>query len=54
MLNAQVPNNYSPTAFLVAALGERAERAMDYVVTVAFVDAAGYTKAQALSHNPVP
>ncbi len=54
MLNAQVPANYSPTAYLVASLGERADRAMDYVATVAFVDAAGYAKAQTLSHNPVP
>lgn len=54
MLNAQVPDNYSPTAFLVASLGGREERSMDYVVTVAFVDAAGYQKAQTLSHNPVP
>ena len=54
MLNAQVPDNYSPTAFLVASLGERAARTMDYVATVAFVDAAGYQKAQTLSHNPVP
>lgn len=54
MLNAQVPNNYSPTAYLVESLGERASRAMDYVATVAFVDAAGYQKAVTLSHNPVP
>jgi hypothetical protein len=54
MLNAQVPNNYSPTAYLVESLGERGSRAMDYVATVAFVDAAGYQKATTLSHNPVP
>ncbi|MFN0247254.1 MAG: hypothetical protein ACKV2T_10235 [Kofleriaceae bacterium] len=54
MLNAQVPTNYSPTAFLVAALGERADRVMDYVATVAFVGGVGYEKAKTLSHNPVP
>ncbi len=53
-LNAQVPPNYSPTAFFVAAMGARAKRPMDYVATVTFVDAAGYAKAQTLAQQPVP
>jgi hypothetical protein len=54
MLDAQVPNNYSPTSFLVQTMRDRTDRAVDYVATVLFVDAAGYAKAQTLSHNPVP
>jgi hypothetical protein len=54
MLNAQVPDNYSPTAFLVAAMPERAKRPVDYVATIAFVNGAGYEKAKVLSRQPVP
>jgi hypothetical protein len=54
MLNAQIPNNYSPTAYLVSALGPAETRAMDYVVTVGFVNATGFKKAKALAKNPVP
>lgn len=53
-LDATMPNNYSPTTFLIQAMGPEATRSMDYVATVAFVDAAGYAKAQTLSRNPVP
>jgi hypothetical protein len=53
-LSSQVPNNYSPTAFLVQSLAEGNARTMDYVVTLTFVGAAGYQKAQRLSQNPVP
>lgn len=54
MLDANMPLNYSPTTFLIQAMGPQATRAMDYVVTVAFVNAAGYAKAQMLSSQPVP
>lgn len=54
MLNAQVPDNYSPTAFLVAAMPERAKRPVDYVATIAFVNGAGYEKAKVLAQRPVP
>jgi hypothetical protein len=53
MLDANFPNNYSPTAFLVAAMGDDA-RAVDYVVTIAFVNGATYDKARVLAQNPVP
>jgi hypothetical protein len=54
-LSAQMPTNYSPTAFLVHSMTpEAGSRAVDYVTTLAFVDAAGYQKAQRLSANPVP
>jgi hypothetical protein len=52
-LSSQVPNNYSPTAFLVQALPDAA-RTMDYVVTLTFVNSTGYQKAQRLAQNPVP
>jgi hypothetical protein len=54
MLDANMPPNYSPTTFLIQSMGAPASRAMDYVVTVAFVNAAGYAKAKALSARPVP
>lgn len=54
MLSANMPNNYSPTTFLVQSMGDTATRPMDYVVTVAFVNGAGYAKAQGLAQNPVP
>ena len=53
-LSAQMPANYSPTAFLVQTMPAASVRAVDYVATLAFVNAAGYQKAQALSANPVP
>ncbi len=54
MLSSQMPLNYSPTAFLVQAIADEPVRAVDYVTTIAFVNAAGYQKAQRLSSNPVP
>ena len=54
LLSANVPANYSPTTFLVQAMPSTANRAMDYVATVAFVNAATYDKAKALSAQPVP
>lgn len=54
MLDAAMPLNYSPTTFLIQSMGPQASRTMDYVATVAFVNPAGYAKAQGLSHNPVP
>jgi hypothetical protein len=54
MLSAQMPLNYSPTAFLVQSMAEEPARAVDYVATLAFVNATGYQKAQRLSSNPVP
>jgi hypothetical protein len=54
MLSAQMPLNYSPTAFLVQSMAEEPVRAVDYVATLAFVGATGYQKAQRLSSNPVP
>jgi hypothetical protein len=53
-LNAAMPRNYSPTAFLVAAAGDDATRAVDYVITLAFVNGATYDKAKVLAGNPVP
>ncbi|HEY5937039.1 MAG TPA: hypothetical protein VIU61_20455, partial [Kofleriaceae bacterium] len=53
-LSANMPNNYSPTAFLVQAIADPAIRSVDYVVTLSFVDAAGYQKAKRLAQNPVP
>lgn len=54
-LNAQVPPNYSPTAFLANATLPAGVRAVDYVATVVFVDsAAELEKAKRLSANPVP
>jgi hypothetical protein len=55
-LNAGVKNvgNYSPTAFLVNSMQDASIRKLDYVATVVFTDAAGYTKAKQLSKNPVP
>jgi hypothetical protein len=54
MLDASMPANYSPTTFLIQAMGPATTRAMDYVVTVAFVNAAGYAKAKMLAAQPVP
>ncbi|MDQ3365215.1 MAG: hypothetical protein M3680_07290 [Myxococcota bacterium] len=53
-LSANMPNNYSPTTFLVQAMSESPTRPMDYVATLAFVNAAGYQKAQRLAQQPVP
>ncbi len=53
-LGAQFARNYSPTAYFISAMGDEATRAVDYVVTIAFVDAAGYSKAQGLAQNAVP
>jgi hypothetical protein len=49
-----MPNNYSPTAFLVQAMADDQVRAADYVVTLTFVGSAGYEKARRLAQNPVP
>jgi len=54
MLSANMPANYSPTAFLVQAIADPAVRSVDYVTTLAFVNAAGYEKAKRLAQNPVP
>ena len=54
MLSANMPNNYSPTTFLVQAMTDSPMRAMDYVVTLSFVTPTTYQKAQRLSANPVP
>lgn len=48
------PNNYSPTALLIQAMGADASRTVDYVAPIAFVDAAGYDKARGLALSPVP
>ena len=53
-LSANMPNNYSPTTFLVQAMSDSPMRAMDYVVTLAFVTPTTYMKAQRLATNPVP
>jgi hypothetical protein len=54
MMNQHFAKNYSPTAFLVQSMGPSASRTVDYVATIAFVDAAGYEKAKRLAQNPVP
>ena len=54
MLSANMANNYSPTTFLVQAMGDTSKRATDYVATVTFVNGGGYAKAQRLAQNPVP
>jgi hypothetical protein len=54
MLSANMPNNYSPTTFLVQAMGDTSKRAADYVATVAFVNGGGYEKAQRLAHVSLP
>ncbi len=54
MLDANMPPNYSPMTFLIQSMGAPAARAMDYVVTVAFVNAEGYAKAKTLAARPVP
>jgi len=53
-LSAQMPPNYSPTAYIVQAMGDEQTRTMDYVATLAFVGSAGYEKAKVLAQNPVP
>lgn len=53
-LDAQVPPNYSPTAYLVQAMGPTETRTMDYVTTITFVNGAGYDKAKLLAQQPVP
>ncbi len=54
MLSANMPNNYSPTTFLVQAMSDSPMRALDYVVTLSFVTPTPYMKAQRLAQNPVP
>ena len=53
-LSANMPNNYSPTTFMIKAIADAPIRSTDYVVTLSFVNAANYQKAQRLSANPVP
>jgi len=53
-LSAQMPANYSPTAFIVQAIAPESLRAVDYVSTLAFVGQTAYEKAKRLSSNPVP
>ncbi len=53
-LSAQMPLNYSPTAFIVQAMADDSIRTVDYVTTLAFVGATAYQKAQRLASNPVP
>src|SRR5678809_1150598 len=48
-LSANMPNNYSPTTFLIQAIAEGPLRSTDYVTTLSFVNAANYQKAQKLS-----
>ena len=54
MLSANMPNNYSPTTFLVQAMSDSPARTMDYVVTLSFVTPTTYQKAQRLAQQPVP
>ena len=54
MLSANMPSNYSPTTFLVQSMTDSPTRAMEYVVTLAFVTPTTYQKAQRLAQNPVP
>jgi len=54
MLDAAVPANYSPTTFLVNTMTAPGLRAVDYVVTLSFVNAAGFDKAKLLAQRPVP
>ena len=53
-LSAQMPANYSPTAFMVQAMVDEPLRTMDFVATLAFVTPAAYTKAKGLSGAGVP
>jgi hypothetical protein len=53
-LSAQMPLNYSPTAFIVHAMADDSVRKVDYVTTLTFVNSTAYQKAQRLSSNPVP
>ena len=53
-VNASFADNYSPTAYFIQAMGDEANRAVDYVATVVFVDAEGYAKARELARLPVP
>ena len=54
LLNTKVANNYSPTTFLVQSMAGAATRPFDYVVTIGFVNAAGFEKAKLLAQRPVP
>jgi len=54
MLSAQMPPNYSPTAFMVQSIVDEPLRSFDYVATLAFVGQTAYNKAKSLSSNPVP
>merc|ERR1711916_100414 len=52
-LNAPIPNNYSPTGFLVQAMA-KGERGADYVATVQFIAPRDLAKARrlAIAQNP--
>jgi hypothetical protein len=52
-LNANVKENYSPTAFMVQAMPAE-NRKVEYVATIVFVSPTAYQKAKVLSANPVP
>jgi hypothetical protein len=53
-LGASFAHNYSPTSYFIAAMGDEDSRPMDYVATVAFVNAATFAKARELARLPVP
>jgi hypothetical protein len=53
-LGASFARNYSPTAYFIAAMGDEATRTVDYVVTLAFVNSEGFSKARDLAQRPVP
>jgi hypothetical protein len=53
-LSAQMPANYSPTAFMVQAMVDEPLRTMDFVATLAFVTPTAYEKAKGLSGAGVP
>ncbi len=46
---AGIPENYSPTAFLIATMPEDEVRSVDYIVTIGFVDKAGFAKAKQIA-----
>jgi hypothetical protein len=54
-VNAAVKPNYSPTAFIAQATRAKANRPIDYVATVVFVDNdAAFAKAKTLAKQPTP
>ena len=54
-LSSKMPNNYSPTTFLIQAIADNPIRSTDYVTTLSFVNATNYQKAQKLATaNPSP